>query len=143
MLKTDRYKLNQKCTGCGACYNICSNNAIIMREDKEGFMYPEIIKEHCIDCNLCLKVCPVNQINDKPLNLQRCHAMAQGDNERIKSSSGAIFPLIAKKIILKGGFVAGVIFRDNEASFVLINDIDDIEGFRGSKYIQSKSMLKM
>lgn len=139
MLKTDRYKLNQKCTGCGACYNICSNNAIIMREDEEGFMYPEIIKEHCIDCNLCLNVCPVNQINDKPLNLQRCHAMAQGDNERIKSSSGAIFPLIAKKIILKGGFVAGVIFRDNQASFVLINDIDDIGGLRGSKYIQSKT----
>lgn len=139
MLKTDKYKLKQKCTGCGACYNICSNNAIIMQEDEEGFMYPEIIKEHCIDCNLCLNVCPVNQINDKTLNAQDCRAAAQGDNERIKSSSGAIFPLIAKKIILKGGFVAGVIFRDNEASFVLINDVDDIEGFRGSKYIQSKT----
>ena len=34
-------------------------NAIIMQEDKNGFKYPKINDELCINCGLCAKVCPV------------------------------------------------------------------------------------
>ena len=30
-----------------------------MREDDEGFLYPEVDESVCIDCGLCEKVCPV------------------------------------------------------------------------------------
>lgn len=137
MLKTDRYKLNQKCTGCGACYNICSNNAIIMREDDEGFLYPEINEKLCTNCLICEKVCQIYNDNNKNAENPDCYALAQYDAERMKSSSGAIFPLMAQRIIEKGGYVSGVAFVDNNVEHVLINDINEIDKLRGSKYIQS------
>ena len=52
--------------GCSACYNICPKNAIEMCEDKEGFKYPKINKEKCINCGLCEKICPM--INEAKTN---------------------------------------------------------------------------
>ena len=48
-----------KCTGCEACAQICTKNAISMVEDSEGFRYPSINDNVCIDCGLCKKVCPI------------------------------------------------------------------------------------
>lgn len=53
----------EKCTGCMACYNICSHKAIKMKSNNEGFLYPGIDKLKCVNCHLCEKVCPqINQI---------------------------------------------------------------------------------
>ena len=46
----------QDCCGCTACAAICPKDAIIMKEDKEGFFYPTVDKENCIDCGTCEKV---------------------------------------------------------------------------------------
>ncbi|NLC68529.1 MAG: 4Fe-4S dicluster domain-containing protein, partial [Clostridiaceae bacterium] len=46
------------CCGCTACKNICPKQCISMEEDKDGFSYPVIDKDKCIDCGLCVKVCP-------------------------------------------------------------------------------------
>ena len=46
------------CCGCSACSQKCPKNAITMKENEEGFLYPEIDKEKCINCGLCSKVCP-------------------------------------------------------------------------------------
>ncbi|MBO5927980.1 MAG: 4Fe-4S binding protein, partial [Clostridia bacterium] len=40
------------CNGCSVCYSVCPKNAISMRFDKEGFLYPEI-NQNCINCGLC------------------------------------------------------------------------------------------
>lgn len=48
-----------RCTGCGACDNVCPVGAITMRENGEGFLYPEIDKQKCVNCGLCAKRCPV------------------------------------------------------------------------------------
>ena len=45
-----------ECCGCSACYNICPKNAISMKENSEGFLYPFIDEEKCVDCGLCKKV---------------------------------------------------------------------------------------
>lgn len=45
------------CCGCGACSNICPKNAIQMKTDDEGFLYPEIDDGKCIRCNRCIEVC--------------------------------------------------------------------------------------
>ena len=62
-----------KCTGCSACEAICPVNAIIMKENQNGFLYPWIEREKCIVCGKCEKICPVNQ-------------KASDDNENIKNT---------------------------------------------------------
>ena len=44
------------CTGCSACDSICAKNAIIMSEDREGFVYPKVDLDKCVDCGLCEKI---------------------------------------------------------------------------------------
>ena len=36
------YERKQDCCGCTACYAICPKSAIEMKEDEEGFEYPQI-----------------------------------------------------------------------------------------------------
>lgn len=53
------YENKKDCCGCWGCYNICPKSAIEMIEDNEGFKYPHIRNELCVECGLCQKVCPV------------------------------------------------------------------------------------
>lgn len=51
----------EDCCGCTACYAICPKGAITMKEDEEGFEYPQVDDEKCIRCYQCLKVCPIKE----------------------------------------------------------------------------------
>lgn len=46
------------CCGCNACVQKCPKQCITMREDEEGFLYPSVNLDICIDCHLCETVCP-------------------------------------------------------------------------------------
>ena len=46
-----------KCCGCTACASICSHQAITMKPDALGFLYPVVDEDKCTDCGLCEKVC--------------------------------------------------------------------------------------
>lgn len=126
------------CCGCSACAQICSYNCIIMTEDNEGFLYPQVDKSKCIDCGLCSKVCPVlNHFeipNEKPISFA-CKSL---DDDLVdKSSSGGFFTVLAEYVINKGGIVFGARF-DSQWN-VVYDFTDTIEGiapFRGSKYVQ-------
>ena len=48
---------NDKCTGCGACVEICPVNAIKIENEKA------VIGEECIDCGACISQCPVEAIS--------------------------------------------------------------------------------
>lgn len=48
-----------KCSGCYACCNACPKACIDMVLDEEGFRYPQVNKEQCIECGKCEKVCPI------------------------------------------------------------------------------------
>jgi len=43
---------NDKCTGCGACVDICSVNAIKIENDKA------VVSEECVECGVCVNQCP-------------------------------------------------------------------------------------
>ena len=58
-------KDKSKCSGCSACYSVCPKNCISMIEDEEGFLYPTVNKDDCIECGLCEKVCPLEEHNNK------------------------------------------------------------------------------
>lgn len=55
--KAIKVKPERKCSGCSACYAVCPKNAIMMVEDKEGFLYPQIDKNKCVECGRCDEVC--------------------------------------------------------------------------------------
>ena len=46
-----------KCCGCNACVQRCPKQCIVMHEDEEGFLYPQVDVTLCVDCGLCEKVC--------------------------------------------------------------------------------------
>lgn len=52
------FNKKEECCGCTACYAICTQTAISMVEDEEGFEYPQVEKSKCVRCYRCLKVCP-------------------------------------------------------------------------------------
>lgn len=133
--------INEKsmCCGCYACSNICPENAITMKEDEEGFAYPNIDEKKCIKCNLCKKVCPVlnkKQITNNP-NAYAC--INKNEQIRKESSSGGIFTLIAEEILKQGGVVFGARYSNNfEVIHSFVEREEELKLFRESKYVQSK-----
>lgn len=139
-------KRKEDCCGCHACVTACPTQCITMREDAEGFLYPETDVSKCIDCHLCEKVCPVinpfprpdifpNDLND-PLSYA---AKISDEKIREDSSSGGVFTVLAENIIRKGGVVFGVRWSEDFKSVVhdFTETIEGLSAFRGSKYLQS------
>ena len=48
----------EDCCGCAACKDICSQKAISMKTDEEGFDYPFVDENKCVRCYMCINVCP-------------------------------------------------------------------------------------
>lgn len=132
---------DEKCTGCGACVNKCPVNALFMKENEEGFLVPVVDEEKCIHCGICSKVCPVDGAsagNIHTAGSPECYAIMAEDDIRDKSSSGGLFTLLAKFIIERGGSVCGAAFNpDWSVSHIIIDNVDDLDKLRGSKYVQS------
>lgn len=127
------------CCGCSACVQRCPKQCIFLKEDKEGFLYPIVDEQTCIDCGLCEKVCPIINPNEPREPLKVYAAKHKDDKIRMKSSSGGIFTLLAEQIIDEGGVVFGA--RFDEYWEVMHDYADTKEGlavFRGSKYVQSR-----
>lgn len=55
------FERKEDCCGCSACYAVCPKNAIAMKADGEGFLYPEIDPRECVGCGKCLAVCPLKK----------------------------------------------------------------------------------
>ena len=128
------------CCGCTACASICPKNAITMKEDFEGFLYPVIDKDKCINCGLCDSVC---QYKNKKENYKFIKAFSiQNKDERIleNSTSGGFFTPLAEFILKENGYVFGAVFNEKkEVEHIMLtkNEIDQVYKFRGSKYVQS------
>ena len=126
------------CSGCSACFNICPQRCISMVEDKEGFLYPRINKEKCINCGLCKKACPA-LATDKYVVPSTFYACKSKNEElRSKSSSGGVFSSLAEYVIHNNGVVFGAAFNRNmELSHIGVNKKEDLSKLMGSKYLQS------
>lgn len=130
----------EKCVACGACENICPTNAIVMKYDENGFMYP-CIGEECTHCGKCKSVCQVI----KPIELYNepdAYAVWNKKEEiRKKSSSGGFFSIIAQYVINKGGIVFGAVYA-NDFKSVYISEaktMTEVALMRGSKYVFSET----
>lgn len=126
------------CTGCTACATICPKKAITLKEDKNGFRYPTIDEKKCVNCGLCKKICPVLN-TDKNKSIEKYYAAYNKDeNQRLSSSSGGIFQIIAEQILDENGIVIGAAFdKKNQLKHIAITKKVELESLKGSKYLQS------
>lgn len=132
--------VNELCTGCGVCANICPKNAIKMVEDTMGFLYPHILGE-CIDCGKCRLVCN-KRIEEKKKYANQAVYAAWSKDERIRflSTSGGIFSELALSIVDMKGVVSGAQYTDRcMVEHEIISDELGIDKLRQSKYVQSDS----
>lgn len=128
------------CTGCGACAHICPKNCINMVADNNGFLYPHINNDLCINCGICEKTCPVlNKHEQENITSVNCYAAkVNNDGIRHNSSSGGVFSVIAEKVLKNNGIVYGAAFDENfVVKHIGISSIDDLDLLRRSKYVQS------
>ncbi len=131
-------KEKKDCCGCSACAQRCPKQCITMQSDNEGFLYPIVDTDKCIDCGLCEKVCPVINRNEPSKPIAAYAAINKNEEIRLASSSGGIFTLLAEAIINEGGVVFGVKFNEKwQAVFDYTETLEGIAPFRGSKYVQA------
>jgi len=132
----------RKCTGCGACTNVCPTAAITMRADSEGFSYPLIDDGKCIDCEKCKNICPTRKENQAEWSLaskkESYLCYINDEQARLASSSGGVFYALAMACVRSGGVVFGVKF-DKEWKAVHAEALDtaEVARFQVSKYVQS------
>lgn len=125
-----------KCAGCMACLSICSQGAISIQDTL--FNYNALIdSSKCIRCNACHRIC---QQNNKPFMMKTqvwYQGWAEDENTRLRSSSGGIAAAISSNFIQTGGIVCSCCFADGAFSFSFAEDEEDLEKFKGSKYVKS------
>ena len=79
------------CTGCKMCGDVCPKHCISFTEDSEGFFYPLVNEELCVDCGVCKKRCPALNVclNDSVENAYSAYA-TDGIIKASGSSGGGI-----------------------------------------------------
>lgn len=133
------FKRKEDCCGCSSCAGVCPKKCISILPDKEGFYYPIIDDETCINCGLCESVCPVINCKDEIYHEQKGYVV-QNKNKIIlkESTSGGAFTGFAEYIIKQDGVVVGATLNnDLVVEHVIVDNIKDLSKFRNSKYVQS------
>lgn len=129
----------RQCCGCAACVQKCPKHCISLYEDEEGFLYPRIDTNNCIDCGLCEKVCPFLNC-DKAVPPQEVWAVKnQNESDRMHSSSGGVFIALAREVLAWGGVVFGAVFDGNyEVKITYSETLEGVRSMMGSKYLQAR-----
>ena len=111
--------LLESCMGCGACEQLCPQNAIRLILNNNGFFEPQINGEKCVDCGFCFNRCTKNVFV-----------------LRLKGSSGGIYPAVATFFHDNGWIICGAVFEDDYKG-VALSDTNFVEINRlfKSKYV--------
>lgn len=142
MVRLDKLKNIDLCTGCSSCVNVCPTNAIKLERDTRGFYKIQISNSQCINCLKCYKVCQlVSSFQSRNDYIQQIFCTINKDVLiRQKSSSGGLFIEICKgmKKMDINSTIYGVEFDNNlQVNHVGHKSIDKCQAFIGSKYVQS------
>lgn len=131
------------CCGCNACGDVCAKNAISFVTDSEGFWYPKVNKDLCVDCGLCDKVCPIqnkaSHVNrfEEPLTFA---AYTKDEAIRLDSTSGGIHSMLALKMYEKNAYIGGAVYNaDHTVSQIVDENPARLPEIRSSKYLQSNA----
>ena len=127
-----------ECYGCEACVQICTRQAISMKEDDEGFRYPMIQASSCVDCGMCRKVCPFDRLleihkNDKTV----FGGYNKNPETRFESTSGGAFSAIVNAFCDDNYVIFGAEAKGLHVFHSSITDKRYLGKYRKSKYSQS------
>jgi Coenzyme F420-reducing hydrogenase, beta subunit len=127
------------CTGCKMCGDLCSKKAITYKINKNGFWYPEVDQDKCIECGQCIKKCPINYYKNNFQTPTVYAAWSKSDEIRVRSTSGGIYYELAAEVIKNGGYIVGCKFTDDyRGAFHCIgSNWEDLDAIMNSKYFQS------
>jgi len=114
-----------------------------MQKDRYGFIVPVVDKNVCIDCGLCIKVCPANFKPETKINSSfKSYAMYNKEDAVTRqSSSGGIFYAISGYVIeeLHGVVFGAVMDEQMQVKIAFAEHIKDIKRMMGSKYVYSST----
>ena len=135
-------KNKKDCCGCSSCKQICPKNCITMEYDQQGFYYPKIQEEKCVNCGRCISVCPLTDTNKSYLHNVNTAQVFGGyitdEAARVKSTSGGGFTAMVHAFCDENYAVFGA---EMDSSFRVFHSCvfreSDIDKFRRSKYLQS------
>jgi len=128
------------CCGCGECRAICPIDAITMQINTQGFYYPTVNLEKCVNCSKCVQHCSFNfSNNSQTKETTFAYAVKHTDETvRAASRSGGVFTALSDLIFDSNGVVYGCKLTNcREAVHTRATTKEERNKFRGSKYIQS------
>lgn len=128
-----------QCFGCEACAQMCGKKAISIVEDENGFRYPRIDKSLCVECGLCNKVCPYENMPKRYGDNKYAFGGYVEDEEiRFNSTSGGAFSAIVEAFCDENYVIFGAEADGLKVFHSYITDKKDLYRFRKSKYSQSE-----
>lgn len=144
-MKIDSINNLRQCTSCQMCGAVCPKDAITIHLDIDGFYRPKINPDLCIDCGKCAQFCykfDENVIITSSDELKRINLFSAYSNDRDllnSTTSGGVAYFLSEELINQHYQVIGVVYdyeTDRAVSRVAMSK-DDIDSFKGSKYIQA------
>ena len=126
------------CCGCEACVQKCPHSAISMIRDDEGFYYPIVDDEKCVDCGLCRQICQYQHPVSKCQETQVAYGGHILDETVLnESTSGGAFTAIVDEWCDENYVIFGAMADGIKVRHYYITDKSQLAAFRRSKYSQS------
>ncbi|NLG02910.1 MAG: 4Fe-4S dicluster domain-containing protein, partial [Clostridia bacterium] len=128
--------VGKKCCGCRTCITVCPVDAISFVIDKYGFEFPIIEQTKCLNCGKCELVCPALHVVTGNERYSCGAACALDSNIKKQGSSGGLFGVFAKRILVGNGIVFGAAFdQDLKLKTASAENEKELEPLYKSKYI--------
>ena len=127
----------KNCSGCFLCEILCPKQCISKMKNNNGFFTPVVSEARCVECGLCLNVCPCTQkTGNKPIKIFG----ARNKNSEVlkKSTSGGAFTAVSDWVVSNNGIVFGAVFNDDfDVVHTYATNFEQRDKMRGAKYVKS------
>lgn len=132
-------EIGKDCVGCRSCEQSCPKKCITIKENNEGFLYPVVQEESCVQCGLCLKKCPVSKPYENLRETLATYALREKDKTALfDSASGGASDVLTEAVLRRGGYVYGAAYDDTlSVKHIEASDESGRKKIQSSKYVQS------